>query len=100
MDKGVGNVGYRIEYDSTGAKMRRIGLSKEKRRVILIVGVLIITVLIMAFPAGRLWIRDLLLPGNEAVTAAALEDFAEDIRQGQSFGQAVEAFCREIIHGS
>ena len=50
-------------------------------------------------PQGRLWLRDLLLPGNEDVTAAALESMVTDLRDGEAIGQAVESFCKEILAG-
>ena len=53
----------------------------------------------MLVPQGRLWLRDLMLPGDEEITAAALEGMVEDLRAGEPLGEAVEAFCKEIIAG-
>jgi hypothetical protein len=50
-------------------------------------------------PRGRLWFRDLLLPGDEQVTSAALEGMVSDLRSGEPIGEAVETFCREILAG-
>ena len=38
-----------------------------------------------------------LLPGDPAVTAAALENMAADLKAGQSVRDAITAFCAEII---
>ena len=43
---------------------------------------------------------DWLLPGDHRVTAAALENLREDLAAGEAFGEAVTAFCREIIDGA
>lgn len=50
-------------------------------------------------PRGRLWVRDLLLPGDEDITAAALEGIVSDLRAGEPLGEALETFCKEIIAG-
>jgi hypothetical protein len=50
-------------------------------------------------PRGRWWFRDLLLPGDEQVTSAALEGMVSDLRSGEPIGEAVETFCREILAG-
>lgn len=50
-------------------------------------------------PRGRLWVRDLLLPGDEDITAAALEGMVSDLRSGEPLGDAVETFCKEILSG-
>lgn len=39
----------------------------------------------------------LILPGDPEVTGTALAGLAEDIRAGEPLGQAVTAFCREIV---
>ena len=41
-----------------------------------------------------------LLPGDPAVTEAALREMIENLSQGEAFGDAVTAFCKEIIAGA
>jgi hypothetical protein len=41
-----------------------------------------------------------LLPGDPAVTEAALRKMIENLSQGEAFGDAVTAFCKEIIAGA
>ncbi|MBQ7340855.1 MAG: hypothetical protein IJW41_01635 [Oscillospiraceae bacterium] len=38
-----------------------------------------------------------LLPGDPDKTQAALATLTEDIRAGESLGQAITAFCQEIV---
>lgn len=56
------------------------------------------------WPQGRQTLRDILLPGDWAVTASALEGLVQDIRAGEELEQAVEGFCRlvleDVLHGS
>jgi hypothetical protein len=90
---------YRITYSEGSISKQTVASRKINRKPILIgifAGVLALTLVI---PAGRLWLRDLLLPGDEDITAGALEALAEDLGDGVSLGEAVDAFCYEIIHG-
>ncbi len=40
---------------------------------------------------------DWLLPGDPAVTKAALKELIENLKSGEQFSDAVTAFCREVI---
>lgn len=42
-------------------------------------------------------LKELLIPGDPAVTKEAFVQFTEDVRQGESVTDAITAFCREII---
>ena len=41
-----------------------------------------------------------LLPGDPAVTEAAIKEMIEKLSAGEGFGDAVTAFCKEIIAGA
>lgn len=41
-----------------------------------------------------------LLPGDQEVTARALSELVESLRQGSNAGAAVTAFCRSIVQGA
>lgn len=89
-------MGYLIEYDKGMTKKRAIYRKKSGAGRILALALLLGTMLL---PAGRTALRNLILPGNEEITAHALEALAEDLKAGDTVGEAVEAFCKEIIHG-
>ncbi len=92
-------MGYRIEYDAGTAVTERTK-SKDRKPKIKTAALLLVAGLVagtLVWPKGRAWARDLLLPGDEAVTAQALEDLAEDLAEGGPVSEAVEAFCRQII---
>ncbi len=92
-------MGYRIEYDGSTAQKTIIRISKGKKRLMLTILAAVLTLGAVAFPRSRGILRDLLLPGDEEVTTAALEGLVEDLKEGEPFGDAVETFCREIIYG-
>lgn len=41
-----------------------------------------------------------LLPGDPEETAAALDNLVQGIREGENLGEAVGAFCREIVENA
>jgi hypothetical protein len=90
---------YRITYGEGTIQKRTVKVPtlRWKRLMMgIVVSVLAVT---LAIPTGRLWLRDLLLPGDEQITAAALESMVEDLRCGEPVGEAVETFCKGILAG-
>ncbi len=49
------------------------------------------------WPEGAQVMQKLLLPGDAAVTVAALEDFAAELQAGEQLSGALENFCRSIL---
>ena len=47
--------------------------------------------------SGAQVLRNLLLPGDSAVTAAAWAELTRELHAGAPVGSAVENFCREIF---
>ena len=97
--KGVDDLGYQITYENGTMRkqtLRRRRIKWKRLGIGLSAAAMAVTMLV---PQGRLWLRDLILPGDEEVTAAALEEMVSDLRDGQPIGEVVEAFCREIIAG-
>ena len=95
--KGVVLVAYRVSYD--GAVVTKTSVSVRKKRRWVPVTVLLLLFGAMVFPGGRLILRNILLPGDEVVTANALEALVENLKSGDSVSDVLEAFCLEIIHG-
>ncbi len=89
---------YRIDY--TGAAGIRKPLRSPKPRGALAAGIGVVTMVAGAIALRHTelrWVKRFLLPGDPALTAAALENAVESIRQGQGLSEAVAAFCREIV---
>lgn len=89
---------YRIEYD------RRVGkfeVHRERRYWYCVLGAaaLFLLVTLCFWPAGAQAFRAVLIPGEDAVTAQAFRTMTDDLRSGAPVGEAVEAFCRYVIHG-
>ena len=91
-------MGYRIEYDSGVVKMKTNKSKKPKKKVFLGVAALLTAVLLF-WPAGRYWLRDLLLPGDAEITSVALDGLVDDLSAGEPVKEALQAFCQEIIAG-
>ena len=92
---------YKIKYRSFGEEKR---MPKDTgRRKAVAAAVLVLALVFGAMSVklkGLFWVREYLLPGDPAVTAAALDGMAEDLRNGESLKDAIVAFCREIMaHG-
>ena len=90
---------YRIEYDGGRVKKRTIRVTKAKKLSIIIVSAAVLVSGFLLWPRGRRMIRDAILPGDAAVTDHALQGLVENLQSGQPMSDAVEVFCKEIIHG-
>jgi len=89
---------YRITYPSFGeekkqpiAKRGWTGVAAAAFVAVLVIGAIAVK------NTGLTWVKTYLLPGDPAVTAAALDGMVEDLRNGESIGEAVKTFCEEII---
>lgn len=92
-------MGYRIDYQPV-KKVR----DAEKRRS----GSLPLTALCFLLfcllvnwldPVGAEVMRELLIPGDAAVTAAALDGFAEELKAGEELEDALKYFCQKLQEG-
>lgn len=92
------DLGYRVEYGPVDMP----AVEEEKRggyRLFLWTGffVLFLALTVRFWPQGREVLRELLIPGDPAVTTAALENLAVELRSGEELYTALEGFCREIV---
>lgn len=89
---------YRITYPSFGEEKKQ---PPAKRGWTGVVSAALVAALVFGAIAvknrGLTWVQAYLLPGDPAVTAAALDGMVEDLRSGESITEAVKAFCQEII---
>lgn len=88
---------YRIEYDSGAGKYEVIQNRCIFPGVILAAAVLLLA--ISLWPEGRTAVFSWLIPGEDAVTAAAFSAMTDDLRCGAGILTALESFCRAVIHG-
>ena len=94
-------MGYRVEYKSFGEEKKLPKVRKYKSAVLAAALVLSLTGGALTVKlTGLPWVQKYLLPGDPEVTAAALEQMVEDLRSGHSLGDAVTAFCREIMENA
>lgn len=90
-------MGYRVEYQQV--KKARGGEKRTSRLAALTMLCLFLFLLLVNgfWPRGAEVLRDLLLPGDAAVTVAALEDLALELRTGEELSSALESFCRKVV---
>lgn len=91
-------MGYRIEYDGRAGKYE-VHAERKLFPVLLMCSAALILVAMFLWPQGVQALRSILIPGEDAVTLAAFQNLTADLRSGASVGDAVEAFCRFVIHG-
>ncbi len=91
-------MGYVMEYGCGVAV--KLPLKKKKRKILPIMGAILAIVLVLTvqmLPGVRASLWKHLLPGDAAVTAQALQTLAADLQEGESFSDAVTAFCQQIL---
>ncbi|MBQ2785540.1 MAG: hypothetical protein IJF02_03455 [Oscillospiraceae bacterium] len=92
-------MGYRIEYESVG----RIPHPKRKKRTGIFVASVIILLVLCAITVktiGLEWVQEVLLPGDPHITAQALENMVEDLREGEGVIEAIKTFCKDIMQNA
>lgn len=85
---------YRVEYEPGKREKQHSG-----RFPLLLAGcILAFLVLVNSlWPQGAQVLRQWLIPGNPVVTVAALESFAEELKDGQPISDSLERFCKRIL---
>ena len=86
-------MGYVIEYPENSWKNRKKG-----RLWVPVCAVLCALALVGLFRKdSRYYIQRLLFPGDAAVALAELEHLALNLQSGTPLGQALEAFCADVV---
>lgn len=96
-------MGYRIQYDPKMNRKFQARASHTTRKGWSAAIILILAfVLVVGFVGmdGGSKLKSWLLPGDAEVTEAALSEMMDNIRAGESFSDAVTAFCMEIIENA
>ena len=86
-------MGYKILYSKTGNtyKVRTAGVFYK-----IIVYSIIITFLILSLACG-VYQKNHMISDHERITTTALNDLAEDLKNGESVTAAFAAFCQGIL---
>lgn len=85
---------YRVEYSSSGIKRTQIRQRNGRALLLTAVCFLIFLLIVGGFwPRGAQALREILFPGDSAVTAAAWAELAHELHAGAPVGSAVENFC-------
>ena len=86
---------YRIQYDQV--KAPAAGKMDKRGWAAVMMVALAIAAAVTVKVVGLTWVQEVLLPGDPAVTAAALEGVVEDLKAGEGLLAALTAFCRYIM---
>jgi hypothetical protein len=93
----VRGLGYSLKYEQGVVKTtfneNKIKIDK-KRITITVLGCVIVAILMLSGKSNEM--REYIFPGNADVTEAALNTLITDIKDGESLGDAISAFCKEI----
>lgn len=95
-------MGYRIVYGPMPKMPQERDYKPLRIQVLTAVFALLFVLTVrQAWPEGTALLREFLLPGEQNVTEAAFSEMIGDIREGESLGDALTAFCRQIVeHGT
>lgn len=88
---------YQITYGPVKRKKENPGQGRWKLSAAVFAVVLVLSSLTSVF---REELLSILLPGDPAVTAAALQTMTEQIMEGEQIGVAFTCFCQEIIENA
>lgn len=92
-------MGYIIAYDSMGGKYEVSVHNPWRFPVLCIAALCMFLFLTFHFwPEGSTLLRSVLIPGEDAVTVQAFQNMTQDLKAGASVPDAIEAFCKEVIH--
>ena len=93
-------MGYRIEYDWGNGKYE-VREDHPWRFSLMLVGAFGIFLLFapLFWPERVAAVRSVLIPGDDAVTVQAIRNMTDDLRSGATLQDALEAFCRFVVHG-
>lgn len=93
-------MGYRIDY---GPVKKVRGLEKRTSRLAALTGLffLLFVITVCCFwPEGVAELRQILLPGDPAVTTSAMEELADSLRTGEEIFDSLRTFCARILEGA
>ena len=91
-------MGYKLYYPQVGKRKYPMHPKAAKRIwfAAAAIGCAVLLLGISLWYGGPFW----LLPGDPEITGAALQTLIDKLRDGEALGEAVTAFCREVIAGA
>ena len=89
---------YRITYGPSAPPRAQQRDKPSRIRLLTAAWLLIFALLVRAFfPAGSAQLRAVILPDPDNITQSALAGFMADLQSGAPLGDALYAFCEEVI---
>ena len=93
-------MGYRISYEKGAEKtyIRKREKRVSRSHVVPIVMTLFVIAALLCIKNTE--IRQMLLPGDGAVTEEAINNLIHSVQNGSALGDAITAFCQEILQSA
>lgn len=89
---------YRIEYSGCGAPAAKKPERFLRLQAMTAAFLLLFVLMVRAwFPAGAERLREVFLPKPPTATQDAFHTLLGDLRSGEPFGEALTAFCQQVI---
>lgn len=93
-------MGYRVEYGPV-RKVRNVEKRISGKASMTALCFLVFCLLVgILWPEGREMLRQILFPGDPAVTTAAFNELTSEIRAGTNVTVALQRFCAHILKGA
>ena len=91
-------MGYKIVYGTDSMQVASASESGGRLRLMTAACLLVFCMLVRCFwPEGTGLLREIILPGEPTATEQAFDRMLEDLRLGESLGDAVTVFCKDVI---
>lgn len=94
-------MGYSIRYgNETNKKLSMKTKGRIKKKYIVMASALCVLLIMLMIQPVRNRIINFFFPGDTEVTRRALKDLTTDLQNGAPIGDAVTAFCLEILRNA
>lgn len=90
-------MGYIIQYDPDKKTQYPAKADMRSRVGRYFVAIMFVCATLALAVRYRSTVLDWLIPGNAEVTTTAFQTLADDVRNGKPAGEAITAFCKEVI---
>lgn len=93
-------MGYIIRYQQGKIPLHTVQHKKRRTTLTGICFLIFLLAVCLYWPEGREYLKAVLIPGDAAVTVAAMEDFSQSLKSGTSLQEGLIVFCVTILEGA
>lgn len=86
---------YQIQYESEKNRQYPIKTNRlSVKRIVITATIAVLVICLLSSPSFKRFI----IPGDPKITGAAFSRMIDDLQNGDTVGEAITTFCREIVH--